>query len=75
MTPLVMGTLPEMCAQRPGLLFIARWLLPLLCLALGSSLSAGARNRGQASPAGPRIAMAARVARAPRLDGTLHDPV
>ncbi|HEX6906664.1 MAG TPA: hypothetical protein VF154_08670, partial [Terriglobales bacterium] len=47
----------------------------LLWVALGLSLPAAARSRGQDVQAGPRIAMAARVKRAPRLDGTLDDPL
>jgi hypothetical protein len=48
----------------------------LLCLALVAAPLLWGRSRKQPEQeAGPRIAMAARVARAPRLDGTLEDPL
>src|SRR5579864_7358156 len=47
----------------------------LLWVVLGLGMPAAARRGGQELQAGPRIAMAARVNRAPRLDGTLNDPL
>ena len=59
--------------QLPGA--VTRRLCPFLCLVLALAPGASARSHGQSAPAGPRIANAARVNRAPRLDGTLNDPL
>ncbi|HKT70017.1 MAG TPA: DUF5916 domain-containing protein, partial [Terriglobales bacterium] len=53
-------------------LFALRWPWLLIALALGLCNPAAAR-RGDLT--GPRIARAARAERAPRLDGTLQDPL
>lgn len=54
---------------------VMRRLCLFLCLVLALVPGASARSRGQSAPVGPRIANAARVSRAPRLDGTLNDPL
>src|SRR5690348_16992277 len=54
---------------------VTRRLYAFLCLVLALAPGASARSHGQPAPAGPRIANAARVKRAPRLDGTLNDPL
>jgi len=54
---------------------VTRRLCPFLCLVLALAPGASARSHGQSAPAAPRIANAARVNRAPRLDGTLNDPL
>ena len=46
-----------------------------LCLALALVSPAAGGSRGQTAPPGLRIALAARVGHAPRLDGTLQDPL
>lgn len=68
-----MGSPPRFAVQQ--LTAPVMRLCPFLCLVLALASGASARSRGQSASAGPRIANAARVSRAPRLDGTLNDPL
>jgi len=69
-----MGSPPRFAVQQLTA-SVMRRLCPFLCLVLALASGASARSPGQSAPAGPRVANAARVNRAPRLDGTLNDPL
>ncbi len=55
--------------------FLNSWLIPATVFFAASAIAVQASQRASPPTIGPRVAQATRVERAPRMDGTLNDPL